>query len=330
MTVLRLDVAVTRGGFVESTHRVHAMVVDANGAVVASAGDSSVASHWRSCAKPFQVLPLLASGGFDQLGWGDDELALACGSHGGEPEHVALAAAMLSAVGLEEGDLACGAHDPLTPRGAKLLRETGSRPTRLHNNCSGKHAAMLALALTRGWSTEGYERDDHPVQRAALASVAEWTGEPPERIGRAVDGCGVTVFVLGLAAMARAYARFAAAQDADVPHAARVLHAMRTRPFLVGGTERFDTVLAEETEGRVVAKVGAEGVHSAAVPDRGLGIALKVEDGNSRAQVPALIRLLQELDVLPREALPPRLAELARRPLRNTRGEVVGEIGPLG
>ena len=137
MDQLSLDVIATRGALVESRHRVHAAVVDGSGRLIAASHDPGLQSHWRSCAKPFQVMPLLASGGFDRIGWGDDQLALACASHGGEPEHVAIAEAMLASIGMEQGDLACGPHEPLAQRGQKLLRESGARPTRLHNNCSG-------------------------------------------------------------------------------------------------------------------------------------------------------------------------------------------------
>lgn len=327
MKDLRLDIAVTRGAIIESRHRVHAAVVDADGQLVATCGDAGRVTHSRSCAKPFQVMPLVESGGFDELRWGDNELALACGSHGGEPEHVAIAMSMLATMGLEEGDLACGAHDPLTARGTKHLRDAGERPTRLHNNCSGKHAAMLGRAMTAGWATEGYEREDHPVQKAVLRSVAQWAGLPVDAIGRAIDGCGVVEFTMPLESLARGYAGFGQAAGDKASVAARILHAMRTRPFLVGGTDRFDTVLAEETRGSVVSKIGAEGVHCAVMPALGLGIALKVEDGAQRAQYPALLVALQQLGVLPEE-LPPRLAELRQRPLRNTRGEVVGEVVP--
>ncbi|MEO7456207.1 MAG: asparaginase, partial [Gemmatimonadaceae bacterium] len=153
MDQLSLDVVVTRGALVESRHRVHAAVVNGGGALIASANDPSLVSYWRSCAKPFQIMPLLEHRGFDAIAWGDDQLALACGSHGGEPEHVALAGAMLASIGLEEGDLACGPHEPLSKRGAKALREQGLLPSRLHNNCSGKHASMLGRAHLSGWST---------------------------------------------------------------------------------------------------------------------------------------------------------------------------------
>src|SRR5438552_4749167 len=243
MKLLELDVVATRGGDVESRHRVHAAVVGPDDTVVAGARDVSLVSSWRSCAKPFQVMPFLEAGGFDDLGWGDDQLALACASHGGEPEHVALAQGMLSDIGLEEGDLACGPHEPLSARGLKVLRESGARLSRLHNNCSGKHAAMLARAHTSGWQTDGYERRDHPVQRCCLDAVARWTGLAEGELGIAVDGCGVIAVALSLESMARAWARLGRAASQGDTNASRVFGAMKTRPFLVGGTDRFDSVL---------------------------------------------------------------------------------------
>ena len=320
-----LDVVVTRGPTVESRHRVHAAVVGANDEVVATARDHAKVTMWRSCAKFFQVLPFLSSGGFDELGWGDEELALACGSHGGEPEHLAVAKRMLDSIELEEGDLACGAHEPLSARGAKLARESGRPWSRLHNNCSGKHAAMLARARTAGWATQGYERSDHSVQRGCLAEVARWSDVPIDDMPIAVDGCGVTVMALPLDRMARAYARWGRAAHAGEEHPSRTAAAVRRHPHLLGGTDRFDTMLLEETGGAVIAKVGAEGVHSLAVPAAGLGIALKVEDGALRAQHIAVIRLLQLLGLLP-DTLTPRLGEWAMRPVRNTRGETVGDV----
>ena len=327
MQKYELDIVVTRGGHVESTHRVHAAVVDDKGTLVGAARNPQLETFWRSGAKPFQVLPLLESGDFDRAGWGSNELALACASHGGEPEHVALAQSMLQSVGLEEGDLACGPHEPLSTRGAKLVRDQRVRLTRLHNNCSGKHAAMLARAKKAGWTTQGYERDGHPVQQSVLESIAKWTGVSADSITTAVDGCGAAVFGLSLEAMSRAYARFAAAAKRGDEEPARVIEAMSTRPFLVGGTERFDTILIEETKGRIVAKVGAEGVHCVAILDAGIGFTVKVEDGAQRAHCPAVLKLLQKLGHLP-ETLPPRLADFMNRPIRNTRNEIVGDVQP--
>src|SRR3954468_12244817 len=308
MEKLTLDVVVTRGAVIESQHRVHAAVADASGTLVAAAGLPTRLTHWRSCAKPLQVMPLIDAGGFDRIGWGDDQLALAVASHGGEPEHVALAESMLTSIGMEVGDLACGPHDPLAARGQKLLREKGGHPTRLHNNCSGKHAAMLAHAHSSGWPAFGYERQDHPVQRDCLMEVAKWTGMPSSEIVQAVDGCGCVEFAVPLDAMARAYARLADAARRSAGTPSRIVHAMQTRPFLVGGPDRFDSARIEATEGRVIAKIGAEGIHSVAIVDEGIGIAVKVEDGAQRAQFPAVIRVLQHFGALP-AALPPRLAE---------------------
>ena len=318
-----IDVVVTRGSAAESIHRVSAAVV-AGDTLIGYAGNPGLESYWRSCAKPFQLMPFMGSGHLDELGWGEDEIALACASHGGEPEHVAIAERMLSDLGLEEGDLACGAAEPLSQRGQRLLRESGGRTTRLHNNCSGKHAAMLACAQTAGWPTAGYDHLDHPVQQAIVQSIEDWTGTSRSHIRIARDGCGVPVFGISLEAMARAFARFAAAIDNgdDVP--ARIGNSMICNPFLVGGTDRFDTLVMSEAPG-VVCKIGAEGVHSAAIVSDGIGIALKVEDGASRAQYPALLALLQHLGALP-DPLPQRLAEIARKPVRDTRHEVVGEI----
>lgn len=326
--LLHLDVEVTRGDTVESRHRVHAAVVGPDDQLLATARDHGLVTMWRSCAKPFQAMPLLTSGGFDTLGWGSEELALACASHGGEPEHLAVAARMLERIGLEEGDLACGPHEPLSARGAKLARESGHALGRLHNNCSGKHAAMLARAITMDWPTRGYERADHQVQRACLGEVSAWSGVPVDDMPIAVDGCGVVVMALPIERMALAYARFGRAAAAGDEYPARILRAMRDHPHLVGGTDRFDTVMISETEGRVITKVGAEGVHSIAIPDLGIGAAVKVEDGALRAQHVAVVRLLQLFGVLPDE-LGGQLSEFTTKPIRNTRGENVGVVRPV-
>jgi L-asparaginase II len=315
---------VTRGDAVESCHRIAAAVVD-DGQLIGKSRNPEMVTYWRSCAKPFQVMPLIQAGQVDELGWGFDEIALACASHGGEPEHVAIAERMLSDIGLEEGDLACGVHDPLSPRGARILRESGERPTRLHNNCSGKHAAMLARAGLSKWPTEGYDRAEHPVQRSITACVSRWTGVPEEKLILGVDGCGVVVYALPLESMALSYSNLAIAAQQNEEGPRRIVDAMLANPFLVGGTDRFDSILMEETEGRILCKIGAEGVHCAAVMDAGIGIALKAEDGAVRAQYPALIAILQQLGALP-EDLSPRLADFAWKPVRNTRHEIVGEV----
>jgi L-asparaginase II len=315
----------TRGGAVESRHHVHAVVRSAEGEILGSAGDPSLLTVWRSCAKPFQALSFVESGGFDACGWGSEELALACASHGGEPEHVSLAGSMLESIGLEEGDLACGAHEPMTRRGVRLMHQAGLAPSRLHNNCSGKHAAMLAFAQGSGWPTLGYERLGHQVQEHALAQVATWSGCARDEMRLMVDGCGVVAIGLPLTALALAFARFGAAAAAGEEAPARICAAIAAHPFLFAGTERFDTVLVEETDGRAISKVGAEGVHAVAIPSEGIALAIKVADGATRAQHPAVLSLLQQLGVLP-ATLPQRLATFARTPIINTRNEVVGDV----
>ncbi len=326
---LDLDLLVSRGPLIESRHRVHAAVVTADGTLTHAARDPHVRTWWRSCAKPFQVMPLLEDGGFETLSWGPDELALACASHGGEPEHVALAAAMLAAVGLEEGDLACGPHEPMAARGSRLLRESGQRVTRLHNNCSGKHSAMLARAVLQRWPTRGYERAEHAVQRAALETISAWARIDAESIALAVDGCGVTVFGLPLSHMALSYARLVDAARRGVDAPARIVAAMTGNPFLVGGSDRFDTALMECFDGRLICKIGAEGVHTVGLVEESIGIAIKAEDGTQRAQYHAVLAVLEHLGVAP-AAWPSAVLEFAPGVVRNTRGEAVGDfsIGP--
>jgi L-asparaginase II len=315
----------TRGNTVESRHRVHAVVRDADGATLGVAGEPSFDAVWRSCAKPFQILSFVESGGLEGCRWGAEELALACASHGGEPEHVALVGNMLASLGLEEGDLACGAHEPLSRRGLRQMHQSGQAPTRLHNNCSGKHAAMLAYARGNQWPTLGYERQGHPVQERALDQIARWSDRPRSEMALSVDGCGVVAVGLPLSALALAFARFGAAAARGDEAPARILAAIAAHPFLFGGTDRFDTVLVEETDGQMISKVGAEGVHAVTIPAAGVALAIKVEDGAVRAQHPAVLRLLQLLGFLP-DVLPPRLAAFARTPIINTRNEVVGDV----
>ncbi len=327
MRALDLDIVVTRGSAVESRHAVHAAVVAADGTLLASAGSPDLVAHWRSCAKPLQVYPFVEAGHLDAVGWGDTELALACASHGGEDEHVALARSMLQSIGLGEPDLACGAHEPLTARGAAQLRGRGQAPGRVHNNCSGKHTAMLAAAQANGWTPAGYDAPSHPLQLGIRQQLSRWTGLEDGALDIATDGCGVPVFILSLRQMALAYARLSRAAT-DTVAASRILGAMGTHPFLVGGTDRFDTVLMEETGGAVVAKIGAEGVHTVLLRDRAIGFAIKVADGQARAQYPSVLRLLQYLDALP-GTLPPRLHAWLVAMVHDTRGDVVGSIRPV-
>jgi len=319
---------VIRGATVESRHRVSAAAVDAAGRLAAWTGDPELVTYWRSCAKPFQAVPLITDGAAHALGVSDAEVALACASHNGEARHVEVAEGLLAKAGCTEADLACGAHSSLQPSVARAMAERGEKPRRIHSNCSGKHAAMLAQARHRGWPTEGYRLAEHPVQRRALAEVAAWTDVAADRIGQGVDGCGVVSFALPLRNMALAYARLGmgAPPGPEAPARAkaadRILAAITADPFLIAGTDRLCTAVVAATGGRVIAKIGADGVYCAVLRDAGLGLALKVEDGDGDSARPALLAALEQL--APGVV---RVAEPFHRPvIRNTLGETVGRF----
>lgn len=323
-----LRIEATRADLVESLHEVSAAVTDADGTLVASSGQPDLVSWWRSAAKPFQALPLVIDGGADRFGLGADALALACASHSSEPMHVALARQMLAAIGCTEADLACGPHPPLSPAvEAQVIRE-GTPLTSAWSNCSGKHSGMLAQARHRGWATQGYERAGHPVQDRILQEVVRWTGAGRELIRLGVDGCTTVCFALPLTAMATAYARLGVTDD---PAAARIRAAMLGHPELVGGHRRLCTDLMRESGGRILAKVGAEGIYSAAWPEVGLGIALKVADGDNRSAQVALLAVLRLLADRAGAALPlDALGWYAEPPLLNTRKGQTGVLRAAG
>ncbi len=323
MGVARVEVR--RGAIVESRHAVSVAVVDGDGELRAGAGDPELLTFARSAIKPIQALPLAEDGVLDRFGLTAMDLALACASHSGEPRHVELALGMLRKIGLDEHALACGPHAPMHEPSAHALRDAGRAATRVHNNCSGKHAGMLALARAHGWSVGGYYDADHPVQQRMLHEVVRWSGMAPEDIVLATDGCGIVTFALPLVAMARAYGAFATAARRGEEGPSTVVRAMTMFPELVGGTNRLCTELMRTAGGRIFAKVGAEGVYCAGITGAELGIALKVEDGSRRAAEPALLAVLHALGLLTDDEIA-SLARFAEPVVRNTRGERVGEL----
>lgn len=328
MTDLRVEAV--RGPAVESVHRVSAAVCDSSGRMIAEAGNPSLVTFWRSAAKPFQALPLAEDGVLDRFGLGSDALALACASHSSEPRHLDVTDRMLAAIGCSEADLACGPHAPLGPKVAREVAAQGIHLTPRWSNCSGKHAGMLALARHHGWPLAGYELAGHPVQDRILTTITAWTGLAPSELVLGVDGCTVVCHGLPVVAMARAYANLAAA---PTPALGQVRDAMLAHPEMIAGEGRICTELMRAMPGQVIAKVGAEGIHCAALPAAGIGIALKVEDGDMRASGPALLAILRALESrLPREARLPAgvLGAAMVMPIRSTRGVRVGEIRPAG
>lgn len=318
--MMSLAVELVRGELAESLHGVHVAVVRPDGSLVAWSGDPHRRTYMRSAAKPIQVLPLVAEGVVEARGIPGMELAVCCGSHGGEPQHLAQVRSLLARVGLDESALECGPHLPVHEASAHELLRAGGKPRPIHNNCSGKHAGMLALARQKGWSTQGYSRPGHPVQKRILAEVEQWTGVSREEIVQGVDGCGVPCFGLPLSAMARAFAGLAAAASEGESPAGVVLDAMTSHPVQVAGTDRLCTELMMQAGRRLVVKVGAEGIYCALDRQAELGVALKVQDGSRRAAEVALLAVLLEVGLLD-DAHRERLAAWHRPPVPNTLGE---------
>jgi L-asparaginase II len=334
-------VEVTRGSLTESRHRGHIAVLDSKDEVRAFLGVPETVTYLRSSAKPFQTLPLVASGAADHFALTPQEIAVACASHNGEQIHTEAVASILSKIGLTASALKCGVHEPFSKEVTQALRERAEQPNVLQNNCSGKHAGMLALALYLDAPLETYDQPDHPVQLMIGRTVAQFSGVPIEDIAVGTDGCGAPVFGITVRAMALMYARLVAPptefEERTRAACRRIVKAMTEYPEMIGGgsatEQRLDTLMMRAGGGRLISKIGAEGVYTVGVlPSerwpQGLGLALKIEDGEDRRARPTVvIESLRQLGVLEGEALA-ALAPYASFPVRNHRGEQVGEVRP--
>ena len=329
-------IEVWRGPIVESRHRGHLTAVDGRGNTIAALGLPETVTYVRSSGKPFQAIPVIVSGAADRFGFTEREIAIACGSHSGEAIHVDTVRSMLAKIGLDESALKCGVHEPFSAEVARELALKQKPPNVLQNNCSGKHAAMLALAVHVGAPTGSYDDWGSPVQQAIAKTVAEFSDIPVEQIAVGVDGCGVPVFGVPVRDMALMYARLVSPSrsfdDATRTACRRIIKAMINFPEMVGGAkDRLDTELIKAGQGRLISKIGAEGVYTVGVlPSaewpNGLGVALKIEDGDDhRARPPAVIEALRQLNVLAKSELI-ALASYAPTIIRNRRGERVGEV----
>jgi L-asparaginase II len=281
-----------RGGIVESFHRGALAIVDADGRVHTRLGDIERPVFPRSAVKVLQALPLVASGAADRWQLNDEELALACASHGGEPRHAQTAASMLAKAGMDASVLECGTHWPYNDAALKALAARGEAPGALHNNCSGKHAGFVCLGC---WMSEtgggdrrgflrGYVKPDHPVMREVTASLQATTGYDLSRTAVGTDGCSIPTYAVPLRHLAQAFARVATGAGLSPDHARaaqRLRAAVARSPFMVAGTGRLDTRLMERLGERLFCKVGAEGMYCAALPELGLGVAIKMDDGNT-------------------------------------------------
>jgi L-asparaginase II len=321
-------VEATRGGRVESRHRGAAAVSDSEGKLVLALGNVEAAVFPRSAVKALQALPLIESGAADKYKLTDSEIALACASHSGETVHVETARGVLAKAGLNESALECGAHWPLDPVASRALAASGATPGALHNNCSGKHAGFLCLACAVGAPPEAYVKYDHPAQRQVRAMLSEMTGLDLDAAPWGIDGCAVPTYGVPLRALALAFARFGTGAGLEPGRAAaarRIRAACAAHPRLVAGTGRFDTEIMTALGARAFVKTGAEGVYCGALPELGLGVAIKCDDGAGRAAevaMAAVIAKLLPLSETERAALAPRLAPV----LRNWNGEAVGTL----
>jgi L-asparaginase II len=320
-------VEVTRGPLVESRHRGAVAITDAKGKMVLAVGDVVAPVFPRSAIKVFQALPLVEEGAADRFGFGDEELALACASHSGEPAHVAGVERMLGAAGLDASALRCGAHWPMSQPAAYTLAKSGT-PSALHNNCSGKHAGFLCLACAKGIYHADYWRPEHPVQRGVRAVLEDFTGAVLSEDRCAIDGCSVPTWAIPLENLAQGLAKFATGQGLSPARAAaatRLRNACARKPWHVAGTGRFCTAIMQIFGARVFVKTGAEGVYCGALPEQGLGIAVKCDDGAGRAAqaiVAAIIARFLPMDDTERTALAP----FVRPVLRNWNDFEVGAV----
>lgn len=323
---------VIRGETVESIHRGHLLIIDGEGRPIASLGSAETIAFIRSSAKPFQLLPFLLGGGAEAFGFLESEIALACASHSGERIHTTIAETMLRKAGFSESDLKCGAHLPFNEARAAEMIRAGEEPTQLHNNCSGKHAAMLAFAKLVGADAATYDLLENPVQQAILQTIADFTETPAGEIPIAVDGCAAPNFALSLAAMAKGFLKLVFPPE-DFSEALkkacrRTASAMMNYPELIGGTERLDTILMQGARGKLISKIGAEGVWLCGVlPSEkwksGLGIALKIEDGDDkRARAVISIEVLRQLEIFDAK----KLKDYSPLSIKNRRGDPVGRV----
>jgi L-asparaginase II len=323
-------VRVYRGTITESIHRVHLAVVNTEGTLLHEAGDPHLLTFARSTAKLIQALPVIESGAAEHFGLSDAEIALCCASHNGEAQHVKAAQGILGKLSFTPEHLQCGAHDPYHAPTAQAMRKRGEAPTTLHNNCSGKHSGMLALTAHLQASPDMYMNSDHPVQQLMLETICAMSGVPKEQMQLGIDGCGVPVFGMTIDRLALAFARLGSPNGLTEKRAnacQTIVAAVRKYPQYLAGSDRFDTRLIEVTGGRIIGKMGAEGIFALTIPEQGIGFVLKIEDGNQRALYPAVVEALKQLNLL-KESEVSDLASFHIPAVHNWQGTKVGYIRP--
>ena len=319
-----------RGDIIENRHRGAIAVCDPRGRLVHGWGDTAALVYPRSAIKALQALSLVETGAADHFRLSDAEIALACSSHNAEPEHTETIHRWLARIDLDDDALECGAHPPLHDKTAAALLINQVSPRRIHNNCSGKHAGMLTTARFLGEATHGYIGREHPAQQRWFDALGEMASIDMRALPWSYDGCGIPVIAMPLRSMATAFARVAAPDDLSAERGdaiARITAAIAANPFMVAGSGRLCTEIMELTGRRVLVKTGADGVFSAALPEQGLGIALKIDDGTREAAEVAVLAVLEHLGALQADDLE-ALATRRRVPITNTRGVLTGYREP--
>lgn len=323
-------IEVTRGDFVESRHRGAVAILDFDGKAVLELGDVDQLVFPRSAVKSIQALPLIETGAADALGFDDADLALACASHVGEPAHVERAAAMLAKAGLDESALECGSHWPSDHASEIALARAGGSPSQLHNNCSGKHSGFLGVCVHCGLDHRGYVGFGHPFQQMIRETMNDVTGVAHDEGNAAIDGCAIPTYAVPLSSLAAAFSRMGGGKGLAADRAAaatRLMTAAMRHPFYVSGTGRPDTLLMEAAPGRIFVKGGAEGVFCAVLPERGLAVAVKCNDGAGRAADTIGANILARLFADEAEVAE-KIAKVALPPIHNRNGAVVGGLRP--
>src|SRR5262247_3253198 len=323
-------VEVMRGAVVESRHSGAVAVVDADGGIVLTLGDVDRPVFPRSAVKALQALRMIETGAADRYDFTDQELALACASHSGESGHVAAAQSMLTRIGLDASALRCGAHPPMHGPSVSALYRAGEEPSALHNNCSGKHSGFLCLACMLGADPRGYINPDHPVQREVKATIESVTGTSIPDGRRAIDGCSVPTWAVPLKHLALGFARFGTGNSLAPERAkaaARLRAACAAHSWYVAGSGRFCTEVMQRLGARAFVKVGAEGVYLGTLPERGLGLAVKCDDGGARAAEVVMAALILRFAALSKDEQA-ALGHLVRPTLRNWNGIAIGKLRP--
>ncbi|MCP4632712.1 MAG: asparaginase [candidate division Zixibacteria bacterium] len=321
-------VYVYRGDTVESVHRGSAVICDSDGKIILNIGNPDFITFMRSTAKPFQVIPLIESGASRKFGFTSKEIALMAGSHSGESMHEDSVTGILDKLGLSDKDLKCGIHIPHYYKVKNLTPRPSDAFSPLQNNCSGKHAAMLALCKFKSWPTKNYLDYDHPCQKAILKAVASACHYPEEKIGRGYDGCGAPVFALPLRNMAWGMAQLLSPNTVPREIAkvySSITLAMREHPEMVSGEGRFDYELSNASNGKVISKSGAEGTQAFGIPEKRYGGIVKIDDGATRAVWPATLEILHQAGYLEDESIS-KLRNLVSPEIIDHNEKVIGKI----